>query len=105
MSTDFQKSLVLTHNEIARRAYEIYLERGAIAGNHEAHWSLAEQELKAHLQFEELLQKFRAGLPRMDEKWRPVEMSGLSDPCGLEVGRKRGLAALTKPPPFIFDLI
>src|SRR6201984_1128045 len=64
MSTDFQKSLVLTHNEIARRAYEIYLERGAIAGNHEAHWSLAEQELKARLQFEELLRKFKSSLPR-----------------------------------------
>ena len=62
MSTDFRKPLVPTHDQIARRAYEIYLERGAIDGNHEEHWFLAEQELKARLQFEELLQKFKVVL-------------------------------------------
>ena len=37
------------HEQIARRAYEIYLERGGISGNELVNWFLAEQELKAGL--------------------------------------------------------
>lgn len=34
-----------THEEIARRAYEIYLERGSAAGNEMEDWTRAEREL------------------------------------------------------------
>ena len=33
------------HEQIAMRAYEIYLERGAADGHHEEDWLLAEAEL------------------------------------------------------------
>ncbi len=36
-----------THEEIARRSYELYLERGAIDGFHEQDWLQAEAELLA----------------------------------------------------------
>jgi hypothetical protein len=35
-----------THKEIARRAYEIYLENGRKQGQSEQYWLQAEQELK-----------------------------------------------------------
>jgi len=38
-----------SHQQIARRAYEIYLERGGIGGNDLVNWFLAEQELKMGL--------------------------------------------------------
>ena len=34
-----------THDEIAKRAYELYLERGSIEGHHDEDWLLAEAEL------------------------------------------------------------
>jgi hypothetical protein len=37
---------VPTHKEIARRAYEIYLENGRKQGQSEQYWLQAEQELK-----------------------------------------------------------
>jgi hypothetical protein len=35
-----------THEEIARRAYELYLERGSVEGHHEEDWLIAEAELR-----------------------------------------------------------
>ena len=35
-----------SHDEIARRAYELYLERGSIEGHHEEDWLIAEAELR-----------------------------------------------------------
>jgi hypothetical protein len=35
-----------THEQIARRAYEIFLARGAGHGQHEQDWAQAERELK-----------------------------------------------------------
>lgn len=35
-----------THEEIAKRAYEIYLERGGAPGSQDTDWSQAEQELR-----------------------------------------------------------
>jgi len=40
---------VSPHQQIARRAYEIYLERGGIDGGDLVDWFLAEQELKVGL--------------------------------------------------------
>ena len=37
---------MLTHEEIARRAYEIYVENGCRQGQSEQNWLQAEQELK-----------------------------------------------------------
>jgi len=37
------------HEQIAPRAYEIYLERGGIGGDDLVNWFLAEQELKVAL--------------------------------------------------------
>ena len=37
---------MLTHEEIARRAYEIYVEKGCPQGQSEQNWLQAEQELK-----------------------------------------------------------
>ena len=37
---------VLTHEEIANRAYEIYVEKGCRQGQSEQNWLQAEQELK-----------------------------------------------------------
>jgi hypothetical protein len=36
-----------THDEIAKRSYEIYLARGGEAGHEEQDWLQAESELKA----------------------------------------------------------
>jgi hypothetical protein len=35
-----------THEDIARRAYELYLERGSVEGHHEEDWLIAEAELR-----------------------------------------------------------
>lgn len=35
-----------THEEIAKRAYELYLSRGSVDGYHEEDWQLAETELR-----------------------------------------------------------
>ena len=35
-----------THEEIAKRAYELYLERGSIEGHHDEDWLLAEADLR-----------------------------------------------------------
>jgi hypothetical protein len=35
-----------THDDIARRAYELYLERGSLEGHHEDDWLTAEAELR-----------------------------------------------------------
>jgi len=35
-----------THDDIAKRAYELYLERGSVEGHHEEDWLLAEAELR-----------------------------------------------------------
>jgi len=37
---------ILTHEEIAKRAYEIYAEKGCEQGQSEQNWLQAEQELK-----------------------------------------------------------
>ena len=36
----------VTHNDIARRAYEIYVEKGCLQGQSEQNWQQAEQEQK-----------------------------------------------------------
>jgi hypothetical protein len=36
-----------THDQIAKRAYELYLERGSVEGHHEEDWLLAEAELSS----------------------------------------------------------
>ena len=36
-----------THDEIAVRAYELYLDRGGLQGHHEEDWLRAESELRA----------------------------------------------------------
>jgi len=40
---------VITHDMIARRAYEIYASRGYAAGNQEHDWHEAERQLRAGL--------------------------------------------------------
>ena len=35
-----------THEQVARRAYELYLARGGQHGHHAADWAQAERELK-----------------------------------------------------------
>ena len=35
-----------THEEIARRAYELFLARGGMHGHHEDDWAQAERELR-----------------------------------------------------------
>jgi hypothetical protein len=45
--TTFPASIVLSHTEIAARAYEIYLQRGASDGFDQDDWFRAEQELQA----------------------------------------------------------
>jgi hypothetical protein len=42
-------SRVITHDEIARRAYEIYAGRGYAAGDQNADWHEAERQLRAGL--------------------------------------------------------
>lgn len=44
-----------THEEIAVRAYEIFEERGAIAGDDVSHWLEAEQELSGVSEAPEIL--------------------------------------------------
>jgi DUF2934 family protein len=36
-----------TREQIAKRAYELYLERGSVEGHHEEDWLLAEAELSS----------------------------------------------------------
>ena len=36
----------VTHDDIARRAYEIYVEKGCLQGQSEQNWQQAEQEQK-----------------------------------------------------------
>ena len=38
---------ILTHKDISRRAYEIYVENGCKEGQSEQNWLQAEQELKS----------------------------------------------------------
>jgi hypothetical protein len=45
--TSFPAFIVLSHKEIAARAYEIYLQRGASEGFDRNDWLRAEQELQA----------------------------------------------------------
>jgi hypothetical protein len=40
------RNSVLTHEQIARRAYEIFLARGGQHGYHEQDWQQAERELR-----------------------------------------------------------
>ncbi len=42
-----QNKKVPTREEIARRAYELYLQRGGVDGSDVADWITAEEELKA----------------------------------------------------------
>ncbi|AGC43584.1 hypothetical protein MYSTI_02262 [Myxococcus stipitatus DSM 14675] len=37
---------VITHEQISRRAYEIFMARGGLHGSHEQDWAQAERELK-----------------------------------------------------------
>ena len=37
-----------THDEIAKRSYELYLERGSVDGYASDDWARAEAELKSH---------------------------------------------------------
>ncbi|MBX7197346.1 MAG: DUF2934 domain-containing protein [Sandaracinaceae bacterium] len=39
---------VPTHDDIARRAYELWMERGGRHGSHLEDWLLAEEQLKTH---------------------------------------------------------
>ena len=50
-------SIELQMSPIARRAYEIYFERGALDGNDEVHWLLAERELKGRWELEDIFRK------------------------------------------------
>jgi hypothetical protein len=36
-----------THEQISKRAYELYLERGSVEGHHDEDWLLAEAELSS----------------------------------------------------------
>ena len=36
-----------SYDQIAKRAYELYLERGSVEGHHEEDWLLAEAELRS----------------------------------------------------------
>lgn len=40
------RNAVMTHEQIARRAYEIFLARGGQHGHHEQDWQQAERELR-----------------------------------------------------------
>jgi hypothetical protein len=40
------RNIVLPHEQIARRAYEIFLARGGQHGHHEQDWQQAERELR-----------------------------------------------------------
>ena len=35
-----------SHEDISRRAYELYLERGSVEGHHDEDWLIAEAELR-----------------------------------------------------------
>ena len=48
---------VLTHKEIARRAYEIYVEKGCQQDQSEQNWLQAEQELKSQQHWLQVEQK------------------------------------------------
>ena len=39
---------VPTHEQISKRAYELYLERGSVEGHHDEDWLLAEAELSSN---------------------------------------------------------
>ena len=41
-------AVMATHEDIARRAYEIYVDSGCREGQSEQNWHKAEQELKYH---------------------------------------------------------
>ena len=41
-----RRTIKLTEQDIRQRAFEIYLERGAVSGNEYEDWSRAEKELK-----------------------------------------------------------
>ena len=43
------KKTLVTEEDIARRAYEIYLERGCLAGHELEDWAQAEKELKGKI--------------------------------------------------------
>jgi hypothetical protein len=45
-----KKDLRPTHDEIARRAYEIFIERGRPEGQDQEHWFAAEAQLTAAIQ-------------------------------------------------------
>jgi hypothetical protein len=36
-----------THEQISKRAFELYLERGSVEGHHEEDWLIAEAELSS----------------------------------------------------------
>ena len=42
-----QVTAILTHKDISKRAYEIYVENGCKEGQSEQNWLQAEQELKS----------------------------------------------------------
>lgn len=42
---------MITHEQITKRAYELYLKRGAQPGNAETDWLQAEAELKREMEF------------------------------------------------------
>ena len=47
----------VTHNDIAKRAYEIYVENGCLPGQSEQNWQQAEQEQKNLSKVTNLLKK------------------------------------------------
>jgi Protein of unknown function (DUF2934) len=48
---DISANRALNHDEIRRRAYEIYLERGCLPGQELEHWLQAEREMESAAQF------------------------------------------------------
>ncbi len=47
------QAATLTHEDISRRAYEIYVENGCKEGQSEQNWRQAEQELKNQEEWQE----------------------------------------------------
>jgi hypothetical protein len=52
--------IIVSINDIARRAYEMYLERGRIDGFDREDWHRAERELKAPARYSSLSDRYRA---------------------------------------------
>jgi hypothetical protein len=68
-----------THEQIARRAYEIFIERGQPAGQDLAHWLEAERQLRAAGQKQE---QVRTAAPTAAAPQLPAANTPLRTPQG-----------------------